>query len=130
MTPELTILALSVALLFVLIIFHAVVASLQYGGGKLLGNRDGLEPPGIYLSRVRRTIDNLRENLIMFAPLVLIAAAADISTPQTVLGAQLFLGARIAHALLYLIGVPWLRTLAWLAGVIGMALIFVELFRF
>lgn len=130
MTPELTMLALSVALLFLLILFHIVVATAQYGGVKLVGNRDALEPPGRYLSRVQRTVDNLKENLLLFAPLVLIAAAADISTPQTVLGAQIFLVARIAHALLYLIGVPWLRTLAWLAGIVGMALIFAELFRF
>lgn len=130
MTPELTILALSVALLFVLVLFQSLVATLHYGLFPLVGNRDGLEPPGVYVARVQRTVANLKENLLMFAPLVLIAAAADITTPQTVLGAQLFLGARIAHALLYLIGIPWLRTLAWVAGLAGMALIFAELFRF
>lgn len=130
MTPELTMLALSVVLLFVVIVFQAVVATAQYGGGTLMGNRDALEPPGRYLSRVRRAVDNLRENLLMFAPLVLIAAAADISTPQTVLGAQVFFGARVVHAVLYLIGIPFLRTLAWAAGVVGMALILLELFKF
>lgn len=130
MTPELTMLALTVALLFVLIVFQAVVATVQYGGGTLMGNRDALEPPGVYLARVRRAVDNLRENFLMFAPLVLIAAVAEIHTAQTELGAQVFFGARVAHAVLYLIGVPFLRTLAWAAGAAGMVLIFLELFQF
>ncbi len=63
----------------------------------------------------------------MFAPLVLVAAVAHISNPWTVLGAQLFFYARVVHALLYLIGVPWVRPLAWGVGIAGTVLVFAPL---
>jgi uncharacterized MAPEG superfamily protein len=39
------------------------------------------------------------------------------------MGATIFFWARLAYAVIYLIGIPWLRTLAWFVGVIGMAMI-------
>jgi uncharacterized MAPEG superfamily protein len=36
---------------------------------------------------------------------------------------MIFFWARLAYAVIYLIGIPWLRTLAWFIGVIGMAMI-------
>lgn len=66
-----------------------------------------------------RVVDNHREGLTMFAPLVLIAAVAQISNQWTVLGAQLFFYSRLAHAVLYIAGVPLVRPLAWTVGLIG-----------
>ena len=43
------------------------------------------------------------------------------------LGGQLFLWARAAYAVIYLIGIPYLRTLAWLVSVIGLVMIFLQL---
>jgi uncharacterized MAPEG superfamily protein len=58
----------------------------------------------------------------------LIAAVAGISNQWTVLGAQIFFFARIAHAIWYIAGWAIIRPLFWLAGVIGCALIFLALF--
>jgi uncharacterized MAPEG superfamily protein len=44
------------------------------------------------------------------------------------MGAAIFFWARLAHAIIYLIGIPWLRTLAWAVSVIGMIIIAVQLF--
>ena len=63
----------------------------------------------------------------MFAPLVLVAAVAGISTPLTVLGAQLFFYSRVVHGVLYVAGVPWIRPLAWAVGMAGCVMIFIEL---
>ena len=38
-------------------------------------------------------------------------------------GAMIFFWARVAYAVIYLVGIPWLRTLAWVVSVIGMAMI-------
>ena len=46
---------------------------------------------------------------------------------MTLLGAELFFWGRLAHWLIYIAGIPWLRTLAWLVSVLGMILIFREL---
>ena len=41
----------------------------------------------------------------------------------TAMGAMIFFWARLAYAVIYLIGIPWLRTLVWFVSVIGMAMI-------
>ena len=35
------------------------------------------------------------------------------------LGAELFFWSRVAHAVLYLAGVPWIRPVAWGVGMVG-----------
>ena len=59
---------------------------------------------------------------------VLTAAVANISNQWTLLGAQLFFYARVAHAITYLAGWPIIRPLFWLAGVVACALILLALF--
>jgi uncharacterized MAPEG superfamily protein len=121
---ELSMLIYAVALLFVLILIQALAGVLAQGLPAMAGSRDGLPEPKPLQARTKRIVDNHREGLILFAPLVLAAAVAQISTPWTVLGAQLFFCARVVHALLYLTGVPWLRPLAWATGIVGTAMVF------
>ena len=45
----------------------------------------------------------------------------------TALGALIFFWARLIYAVIYLLGMPWLRTLAWVASVIGMVIIALQL---
>lgn len=127
MTIELTMLAYSVALLFVLVMVQAFAGILAQGAGVMAGPRDELPPPKRFQARAGRVVDNHREGLTLFAPLLLAAAVADVSTPWTVLGAQLFFYGRVAHAALYLAGVPWIRPVAWFVGLIGTAMVFLEL---
>jgi uncharacterized MAPEG superfamily protein len=128
MTPELTYLAYSIALFFVVVLVQGYAGIRAQGGGKMAGARDDLGPPTKFQARTKRLVDNYRENLWFFAPLVLIAAIADISNQWTVLGAQIFFFARFAHAIIYIAGWPVVRPLFWLAGVIGCIVIFLALF--
>ena len=127
MSVELTMLLYSVALLFILIAIQASAGIIEKGIPAMAGSRDQLGEPGVFQSRSKRVVDNHREGLLIFAPLVLIAALAGVSTPMTVFGAQLFFYSRIVHAALYLAGVPWVRPLAWAAGIVGCVLIFIDL---
>ena len=68
------------------------------------------------------------ENLVLFAALVLVAVAAGRTNAMTLLGAQIFVWARLAYAIIYVLGLPLLRTLSWFVSVIGMAMIVVQLF--
>lgn len=77
--------------------------------------------------RAQRAHLNLVENLAPFAVLVLVAHAIGLSNGATVLGAQLFFWARIAHFLLMFAGVPWLRTAAFAVGSIGSLIIFAQI---
>ena len=67
------------------------------------------------------------ENLVLFAALVLVAAIAGKTNDTTLLGAQIFLWARVAYAVVYWAGIPWVRTLTWAASVVGMVMIFSQL---
>jgi len=128
MTVELTYLAYTIGLFFLVVMVQAYAGIANNGGLAMMNNRDNLNPPTVFQLRTKRLTDNFRENLWFFAPLVLIAATAGISNQWTVLGAQVFLGARLLHAIWYIMGWPILRAFFWLAGVIGCVLIFLALF--
>ena len=90
-----------------------------------LGNPDPSYPPDpAWAERTRRAHANAIENLAVFAPLVLIAALAGVSTPATVFAAKLYLAARLVHYVVYAAGIPVARTLAFAVGV-GATLVFV-----
>lgn len=86
-------------------------------------------PPDVpgWARRLQRAHNNMVENLVPFAALVLVAQAADVSTGMTVFGATLFFYSRLAHALVYTLGIPWVRTLTFTGGYVGMLLILVAL---
>jgi uncharacterized MAPEG superfamily protein len=67
------------------------------------------------------------ENMVLFAPLLIIADIAGKDNAMTELGAQMFFWARLAYALVYVAGVPYLRTVVWLVSAVGMVLIFLQL---
>jgi uncharacterized MAPEG superfamily protein len=69
-----------------------------------------------WAERLKRAHANAVENLVVFAALVLVAHAAGVGTPGTVLAAQVFLAARVAHATAFVFAIPWLRTLAFSVG--------------
>ncbi len=128
MSIELTMLALSVALLFVLVVIQATAGVQAQGLWTMAGARDNLGAPSVWQARTKRCVDNHREGLILFAPLVLIAAHQDISTTMTVWGAQLFFYSRVAHAVVYLAGLPYIRPAFYGIGVVGTLMVFLALF--
>ena len=128
MSIELRLLAYSVALLFVLILVQASAAVKAQDGKALAGNRDDLKPPGVMEGRTRRILYNHIEAMAMFAPLVLIAATSNVSNDATVLAARLFFYSRVIFAIVYFVGIPYLRTLVWLVGTAGTIMMFLALF--
>jgi uncharacterized MAPEG superfamily protein len=127
MKPELMLLLWSVLLAFVQMLLAVTGATLQVGLPKLAGNREGLPAFTGWVGRAQRAHRNMLENLVLFAVVVLVAAMTDKTNSTTLLGAQLFFWARLGYAVVYLAGLPWVRTLLWLASVIGIAMIFLQL---
>jgi len=127
MTVELSLLVWAVALAFVQMLIAATGATQQVGLPTLAGNREGLAELTGWAGRAQRAHRNMLENLVLFAALVLVAQAAGISNPMTALGAQLFFWARLAYAVVFLVGIPWLRTAIWAVSVAGLILIFAQL---
>jgi uncharacterized MAPEG superfamily protein len=77
--------------------------------------RDDL-PQSPWAERQMKAHANAVENLIIFAPLVLVAHALAISTAATIFACALYFWARLAHYLIYTFGIPVLRTLSFAAG--------------
>jgi uncharacterized MAPEG superfamily protein len=73
-----------------------------------------VDPP--WVDRAKRAHVNAIENLVVFAPVVLIGALVGISNIVTVTSARAYLVARLLHYAIYTLGIPFIRTLAFLAG--------------
>jgi MAPEG family protein len=84
-----------------------------------------VDPPPLspWAQRLRAAHANAVENLVVFAALVLAAQVFDISTPVTALAGSLYLWSRVTHAIVYTLGVPWLRTLAFTGGFVAQMLV-------
>ena len=127
MKPELMLLVWAAVLTLVQAVVGVQGALMQVGLVKLAGNRDGMPEIGGWGGRAARAHRNMLENLVLFAALVLVAVIAGKTNAMTLLGAQIFLYARIAYALVYIAGLPWVRTAVWGVSVVGMAMIFLQL---
>jgi uncharacterized MAPEG superfamily protein len=127
MTPDLKLLLWTVVLTFVQMLAAVGAANTQVSLATLAGNREGMPELTGWAGRAQRAHRNMLENLPLFVALVLIAQAAGKTNAMTLLGAELFFWARLVHWLIYLAGIPWLRTLAWAVSVVGLILIFRQL---
>ena len=127
MKAELTFLVGAVALTVIQLLIAMVGAMLQVGLPVLFGNRDNIPDIHGWAGRAARAHRNMLESLVLFAALVLSTHAAGISNPGTVLGAQLFLWARVAYAVLYIAGVPIARTIVWTLSMAGLVVIFLQM---
>ena len=129
MTTDITMLVLTAVLSLVWPMVY-VVGRMQAAGGMqwAFGNRDtSLETPA-WVDRAVRTHQNMTENLAPFAILVLAAAVTGTANAQTALGATIFFYARIAHAVVYTLGIPGLRTAVFFVGAAGEVMILMQLF--
>jgi uncharacterized MAPEG superfamily protein len=69
---------------------------------------------------------NAVENLIIFAPLVLVAHALGISNDTTVWACTIYFWARIVHFVVHTFAIPWVRTIAFVVGVVCQVMIAVQ----
>lgn len=131
MPTELEYLVASVGLFIVMIVVQALIGLMSGHSPKFLaGPRDGMEDKTLKAQRARRANANMIEGMLLFVPLVLVAAHLGRFNEMTALGAALFFWGRLAYAPLYWLGVPWLRTLAWAVSILGILMIFLQVLPF
>ena len=126
MTMDLAMLAWSVALTWIMIMTASSIRTKLYtpkGMVLAFSNRDDLPKPTELFARADRAAKNMLENMVLFTGLVLVAHVSGKANAMTALGAQTFLVARMVYFPVYLIGIPYLRTVIWSVGLGGMALI-------
>ena len=85
------------------------------------------KPLAAWAEKLKCAHYNAVENLVIFATLVLIANAAGISNETTVLACTMYFWARLVHVIAYTFAIPWVRTLAFVAGFAAQALLVLQL---
>jgi uncharacterized MAPEG superfamily protein len=129
MSRELMWLTLTVILTGVLWVAYIIDRILVRGAAGAMANpsrRD--KPQSAWAQRLYFAHTNAVENLMIFAPLVLILDAQGISTPATALACAVYFWARLAHAIVYTMGVPVLRTLAFTVGFLAQVVLVLAIF--
>lgn len=126
-TADLHLLVWTVALCVAQMLVALAGATLQVGLPRLAGNREPLPELTGWAGRAQRAHHNMLENLVLFAVLVIVAHMAGAANDTTILGAQIFFWGRVAYAVVYLVGIPWVRTGTWAVSMVGLILIFLQL---
>ena len=100
----------------------------NWGIAGIVSNRENMPALPEWANRSLAAHSNLNENLVHFAAIVLIVHVVGASNEMTALGATIFLIARLAYWAIYIAGITWLRTIAWMAAFMGEMLILAQLF--
>ena len=124
MAVELKILAWSCVLLMAHIFAAAHFKTRQYGPKWNVGARDEALPPLEPLAgRLVRAQANFLETYPIAIVTLLGVVIAERTGEWTAIGGWLWLGARIVYLPLYAAGVPMVRTVVYLASLIGLILV-------
>jgi uncharacterized MAPEG superfamily protein len=128
MAVEMQLLAWSVVLLIVYIgVQGALVAPIK-GMVWNAGPRDGGQPPlGKYPGRAQRALDNFKETYPAFVALALALQVTGHAGGPGAIGAWLWFGGRVVYLPLYVLGVPWLRSVAYGVSFIGLIMMLTRL---
>jgi uncharacterized MAPEG superfamily protein len=130
LTPELFWLTWTVVLTGVLWIPYIINRSQVRGLTATMANptREA-KPHTPWATRLMFAHDNAVENLVIFAPLILILNAIDYSTKWTVYASAVYFWARVAHLIVYSLGLPVFRTLAFVVGFVAQAVLVLAIFK-
>ena len=105
-----------------------IIITLKEGILYAAGARDEPATDSILLGRARRAHENLKEPIWLFLALAILTMLPETGpTAQATTGAALYVIARVAYLPIYLAGIPWIRTLTFLAGLFGLILMLLSL---
>ena len=116
MTPELVSLTWVAALTAIMWIPYTLNTIAVRSLIDVVGYPEDPKPLAPWAERMKKAHYNSVENFVLFAALVLVANAADISNASTVLVCKVYFWARLVHFMAYTMGIPWVRTLAFVVG--------------
>lgn len=113
MTLELKYLVLVSVLTALLWVPYVLNRMAVRGLADTMGYPENPKPVARWAQRLQAAHGNAVENLVVFAILVLVADAIGLSNEATVLAACVYFWARLAYAVVYAFGIPWLRTVTF-----------------
>ena len=127
MTTDLMMLTWSAALCALLWVPYILARIGAWGLIDTVGYPDAPPLVPAWSARTLKAHNNLVENLVPFTALVLVAHVGGMANEATALGATIFFWSRVVHAAVYIFAIPWVRTLAFVGGFVGMVMIFFEI---
>lgn len=127
-TPYMALLVCSVVLLIVHIMLQGFLATRELGREWNAGPRDeSVKPKSALAGRAERASLNYRETYPAVIALVLALAFYGDARGIGLIGGWVWFLARLAYIPLYLMGIPYIRSLIWLVSLLGIALMIVGL---
>lgn len=125
MTAQLLLLVWSTTLFAGYIGVQSVLYRLDYGVDHAATARDNERPPGVYAARGEKALRNLLETYAVFVVLSVAAQLAGSGDTLTFWGAQLYFWSRWVYLPLYVLGVPYVRSLVWCVSMLGLVAMFI-----
>ena len=127
---ELKLLLAAVIIGIVQVMWAAMAGS---GGNRdtawLLGPRDDPRPVSGVAARLDRALKNFLETFPLFAVALLACVVAGKLGALTLYGSVLYVVGRALFAPVYAAGLPIVRTIVWVASLIGIIMVVVAFFR-
>lgn len=123
MSIELQYLVFAVFLLILQMVLQSLAGFLANGISGLAGSRDDeVLTEGIGL-RFERAYYNMLETFPIFAALVLVLHVSESWSQTSAWAVQLYFWARVVYVPLYVAGIPYVRTIAWVASMVGILML-------
>ena len=113
MSVELKYLTWTALLTALMWIPYVLNRAMVWGLMDTVGYPENPKPLAAWAERLKKAHYNAVESLAVFAAMVLVANAANIHNDATAAACAIYFWARLAHFLVYGLGIPWLRTLAF-----------------
>jgi uncharacterized MAPEG superfamily protein len=127
MTTDLLMLVWSAVLCVVLFLPYILARIMTWGLVETVGYPKDPPTLPLWAQRAYRTHLNMVENLAPFTALLFVAHQVGAVNGTVTLGAQIFFWSRVVHAVVFIAGIPWVRTLAFAGGVVGMVMILLQI---
>ena len=121
MKPELFYLALVTAFTGLLWVPYILDRLAVRGLADAVGYPESPKPQSPWAQRLMKAHANAVENLVVFAPLVLLAGLTGVTSAAVGTAAAVYFWARVVHAAAYTFAVPWVRTLSFAVGFFAQA---------
>jgi uncharacterized MAPEG superfamily protein len=124
MSIELKMLGWSICLGLLYVGVAATLVTQQRGVKWNAGNRDGeFKPLTGVVGRADRASRNFLETFPFFVAAVLAVVLQGSTSAHTALGTELYFWARVVYLPVYLIGIPYVRTLVWGVSIWGLVML-------
>jgi uncharacterized MAPEG superfamily protein len=127
---EIVMLGLGAVLLLLQMFLQSVASAVELGVGYKMGYRDDSRVVRSAIAgRADRAFRNLLETFPIFAALALALVVTGRNGGLGALGAQIWIVMRILYVPLYLIQIPFARSVVWFASIFALVAMLVRLFQ-